>query len=135
MDGVKMARIRRCKACEHCFWRPPQYRGTHGYARFCAVRGHERGGRIELHDAYMEGPEANCPAGYWTGLEPVDMEAEAEASRQMRIRVQTAQYGPILEISLMATPAEKRAEIIEDLADVLHLEPETRDALLEALAG
>lgn len=67
MATQKQARRRCCRGCRSVMWRSPRFSGPHGYSRFCTAGD---GRRIELHDAYMEGPDSNCPRGKWAGLEP-----------------------------------------------------------------
>jgi len=74
--GIKLARIRRCHTCPFrrtahaSVWRWPHC--THG------------GGDRELSDAYMGGPEANCPAGFWSALEPAEHNAPCRQAAQDR---------------------------------------------------
>lgn len=90
MDGTKQARINRCHTCPHrCtrhanFWAWPHC--THG------------GGDLELSDEFMETGE--CPAGYWSGLTPVNMEAEAAAQEQRRLEYQRENVKPALKVLL-----------------------------------
>lgn len=67
MNGRKKARIERCGRCRQRFTRHEKHAGPHGYSRFCGAEDRP----IELHDSYMEGPDSNCPLGYWADLEPV----------------------------------------------------------------
>jgi len=91
MSGTKLARIRRCHRCAH--------RITHhaDVARwpFCIFRGYEN--RIELNDSYMEGPDENCPAGFWKDLPAVDLDAERQQARKRAIESEVRRLGPIVE--------------------------------------
>jgi len=134
MDGTKLARIRRCSRCAHRFSKHADFAGPHGYAKFCGFGGTGERYRIELHDDYMEGPDSNCPAGYWADLEPIDLEVEAEKERLVKARRQVTRLGPILELALGETPPEKRAAAIERVVTALGLEPEAKQTLTEELA-
>lgn len=83
MDGRKKARIERCKRCRHRVDKHEKHAGPHGYSRFCAA---PDGPPIELHDGYMEGPDDNCPKGYWAGLQRIGPEDPQEWKRWNRER-------------------------------------------------
>jgi len=96
MDGLKLARIRCCHACRFRIQKHADFAGPHGYSIFCCFHGSEP--PAELHDAYMEGPDENCPCGYWKDLVPVDLEAEQEQARIRAGESQVKRLGPIVEV-------------------------------------
>ena len=119
MDGTKLARIRLCQSCPHWrnapanIWRWPR----------CLFGGDEDAAPY-LDNAFLEGPERNCPAGKWEGLEPIDMEAEAEESRLLKAQNQVKFWGPVME----ALPVDARTAL--DIIETAHpLEPEARSAI------
>lgn len=112
MDGKKKARINRCTKCEHCVMRSSRFAGPHGFAKFCtAEAGKGSPNRWqELHDDFMEGPDDNCPMGYWTGLapkgpvDPAKYQQSLEEKRKERIREQSVpQVQRIMESELSDT--------------------------------
>ena len=83
MTGIKMARIRKCAGCEF-----NRNTGAWPWPRCCF---HGESGAPDRDNAFMEGPEGNCPAGRWENLEPVDLEAEQirqEEMMQQRLRTE-----------------------------------------------
>ena len=134
MAGKKMARIRKCHRCPHRrtahaeVWRWPH-----------CVYGE---GDIELADQYMEGPEENCPAGFWTELEPVDLEAESQQNQQRLRQHVRKSFGLLLEKGLRrmseANATLFLVEIVEagDIPDWLAEELATQRGLkLDAAIG
>ena len=122
MTGIKMARIRKCQKCEH---RSTRHTSIDDWPRCDA------GGFRELDNAFMEGPDGNCPLGYWAGLKPVDLEAEAEAVRIKSIEKETARWKNIIDI---LSPTETLATEIQSKIEQLVTEhiikyPETAVAL------
>lgn len=78
MTGIKMARIRLCARCEF-----NRNTGAWPWPRCCYVPDQRTGdGAPSRDNAFMEGADENCSAGYWAGLEPVDMEAERAKSKE-----------------------------------------------------
>ena len=98
MTGIKMARIIKCHGCP--FFRngiPPAFdspgcrAGGHYTADgppidvpgYGIVPSHLAGDPVlVLGDLYYEGPEENCPMGYWVGLVPVDIDGEAKKQEE-----------------------------------------------------
>lgn len=73
MNGKKMARIKRCARC--------RYNRNTGYWNWPRCCYHDRTGErepLERDDAFMEGPDSNCPAGSWGELSPEGPTDEAE---------------------------------------------------------
>ena len=98
------ARHSRCTKCEHwCarpVWKWPHC--THGPAE------------LEITRELLDGPEGNCPAGYWNGLVPVDLE-KVEAGRETSLdETQRKTLAPILRAALRVSGATdgKREEIL-----------------------
>ncbi len=52
---------------------------------------------VELSRETMEGPDTNCPRGKWAGLDPVDLEAEADARKADKINRQTEAWERIVD--------------------------------------
>jgi len=121
MNGRKKARIERCSRCRMRVTRHESHAGPHGYSRFCGAEDSP----IELHDSYMEGPDSNCPLGYWSGLDPVgpmDPQEWEEWNRtQVRDRVRQFRKPEL----------KNRVQKIADLADI-RADVETALAVLVA---
>ncbi len=92
MDGIKLARINRCHTCPH--------RHTRHETVWAWPHCDWRGGDLELDDGFMEGPDANCPSGFWQGLEPVDMEAERKEAEEAALEVERERCKPLLTLAL-----------------------------------
>ena len=90
MDGGKMARIRRCHECPH--------RSTRHTTVWDWPHCDWGGSDLELSDEFMT--TGQCPAGYWLGLTPVDLEAEAEAQAAARIERERHEKMPVIEGAL-----------------------------------
>ncbi len=90
MDGMKMARIRRCHECP--------YRSTRHASVWSWPHCDFGGGDLELSDAFME--TGQCPAGYWAGLTPVDLEAEAEQQAAAVVEREREQKTPVVQEAL-----------------------------------
>ena len=103
LTAIGWARHGRCTRCPHwcnrTIWHWP--RCTHGPAD------------LEISGQFLEGPEGNCPAGYWKALAPVDLE-KVEAEREgCRDETQRKTLAPILRAALNASSAtEKEREDI-----------------------
>lgn len=137
MDGIKKARIACCHRCKHRIQKHADHGGPHGYSIFCAA---VTGSWIELHDAYMEGPEGNCPAGKWAGLDPVgptDPEewAEWNRKRQHKARIDSQGRGvqPVLEAALRGLPIEDVETRLEVPVRAGILEPEVAAEIADKL--
>ncbi len=123
MDGTKLARIRTCLRCE--------YRSTRHSSHWRWPHCDGGPGSVELDEGHMEGPDSNCPKAKWAGLIPVDLEAEAEASRNAGIENEIAKWKRMLDI---LSPDEKTADAIRGKIEQLVGEgiiryPETAAAL------
>jgi len=70
---------------------------------------------IELSDEFMEGPEENCPGGFWKGLTPVDMEEWAAESRRKRVEGAARFLKPIITALISDLP--DAAERVDRLAN------------------
>ncbi len=110
MDGTKMARIRRCHQCPHRSTRHADVRQW----PHCDCGG----GDVELSDELLEGPDANCPAGYWLGLAPVDLEAERMAQEEEALEGNRQLYKPILQAAMpyIAAEADKESFLVDAVA-------------------
>jgi len=104
MTGAKIARIKTCMKCRWwraaCadFWDWPR----------CTEGGTER----DLSDAFVEGPDANCPIGSWTGLAPLDLDAEALDGRLSSYKNVRSVLRPIiLHIYEGAAPLLDKAKV------------------------
>lgn len=120
MDAIKMSRIHRCRECEDFISKPAQFAGPNGFSAFCTY-GDQKG---ELDDAFMEGPDGNCPAEYWTGLEPVDLEAQTRETRERRLNAQRQHIKPIIKERLEAHPPVQIDDMLEILTAVGTIDPE-----------
>ncbi len=97
MTGLKAARILRCL---HCPWFrngiPPVFDSpgcrAAGYYTvdgppvdvpgYGTVPSHSVGDPVlVLGDLFYEGPESNCPVGWWAGLTPIDLDEQAAMAR------------------------------------------------------
>lgn len=52
----------------------------------------------------MSGPDSNCPCGFWAGLAPVDLEADAADQRERALDAQRRRLKPILSAALKHMP-------------------------------
>jgi hypothetical protein len=138
--GIVEARRRTCMECPHrrtahaSVWR--WHHCTFAGAGLSSI------GEIVLSPEFFEGGEGICPAGKWSGLQPVDLEAERLANEaQARERSRTF-VTPYLDAALkrIPDPAEKGAFLVElvaagklrrDLAD----ERAVQEGLLAAESG
>lgn len=110
MDGTKLARKRTCAACPHWanrhadVWRWPH----------CDCDGVD----VEVDDAFLDGPETNCPAGQWLGLEPVDMEAERMEGEERLLDAERRNMKPLLDLALAGIPDDgaKGAFLVDAVA-------------------
>ena len=87
-----MARIRRCHECPH--------RSTRHASIWDWPHCDYGGGDYELSDAEMNGGGGFCPAGYWAGLTPVDLEAEAAAQAAAKLEREREQKQPVVLAAL-----------------------------------
>jgi hypothetical protein len=120
MDETKLSRIRRCRECEHFISRPSQFAGANGFSAFCTYKSVAQ----ELHDAYMEGPDENCLAGYWTGLAPIDLADEREANKQRKLANQRANMAPLVQTQLEGHTQVEIDGMLDVLVALQVLEPE-----------
>ncbi len=86
--GVKFARVRKCRWCE---WRRSAASSVWQWPR-CMNLGATG---IDLDDAFMEGPETNCPGGLWTGLPPLNIAQEDFEGRIKGIVIQRLVRKPL----------------------------------------
>jgi hypothetical protein len=106
MTGLKLSRIRKCQSCPYwrsapaLYWKWPRC----VYAQ-----------ELELSSEFMEGPSSNCPAGYWDGLDPVDLDELRREGAQRMAEHQAKQYAPLLAIALKGQPKEEVAERLETM--------------------
>ena len=110
MTGTKMARIRKCAGCEFS-----RNTGAWPWPRCCyAKRTGE--GAPSRDDGFMEGPEGNCPAGYWAALHPVDLEALAREQAQGRLERQREHIKPLVLERLRGRSQEHIDDVLETLS-------------------
>ena len=110
MTPVKHARILRCNQCDHRAvaprWRWPR----------CKAGGRDLAGEpvVDLDDAYMEGPDENCPKAYWAGLEPVPIpEAEPPPTPDEMAKRYAAQFAPWTDRLTNQQKEEGLVEMVE----------------------
>ncbi len=88
MDGMKYARIVRCRTC-------PYKNIRYGYEwPKCLSPRTVREGQ-DLDDEYME--TGTCPMGYWDELTPVDLEAMEREREEKRIESISEMYKKVIE--------------------------------------
>jgi hypothetical protein len=104
MDGVKLARIRTCQSCR--FWRNAPASVWHWPKCWHASLGVPP----DLDNARLEGPDVNCPAGYWIGLPPIDLEAERQAAHAGRVEQERKSLGPVLAALLDGLAEEEKGK-------------------------
>ncbi len=103
-EGLLAARKVTCRTCAY-------NRMSYGWKMgHCTHGGHDvaRGG-MNVADGvpYMEGPEANCPAGYWRDLKLVDLDAARERQRQALVGMQRQTLRPALVAAFQGRPAKE----------------------------
>ena len=120
MDGLKLARIRRCRACGE--WRAaPTWRWPH-----CVAAKPE----AEIDNAFTGGPESNCPRGTWQGLTPVDLAAEAAARSAARLARERALLGPVIAALVDGLDDEERIRRLGIAVVARLISPDLADAIL-----
>ena len=100
--GLKYAHVRQCQQCRYRFTR----HATIARWPFCDANG----GLLSLDDAHMEGDEGNCPAGYWRGLELVDLAAEAVTRNANKFAKAVETYARIIDAAVPSGAAEADVE-------------------------
>ena len=100
--GVRTARMRRCHRCEYWVFRAPDiWHWPH-----CV---YDANNHREVSDEFWGGPVGNCPAGYWKGLEPVDIEAEGREQQEAALAYQRQILKPLV-MAALARVADARAK-------------------------
>jgi len=107
------AQQRRCwQPCEH--WRQcmaeARRRGSK-WADFCAHPGLDPAVWLNLTPELWDGPAEGCPAGYWHGLRPVDLEAERAEADERMTEAEARRLAPViaaLEPGVDATTLEQK---------------------------
>jgi len=142
MTGEKLARIRACHRCRYRITQHPDFAGPEGYSEFCTYPWFQAAGVVpdrrgwrELSDTFMEGPQENCPAGYWAGLEPVDLEAERSKMHRRRLDAQRTRFKPLVAERLRGRPQEHVDDVLETLCALGALEPEIAVEISDELEG
>lgn len=123
-SGISLARRRICNTCEH---RCALSARAHDlkWAEFCAHAGLDRREAWSaLSLEFLEGPESNCSAGYWTGVGPVDLTAEREQERLKKADSQADELTPVLQKALEGATKEKVQSTLDDLVGAGRIEPE-----------
>jgi len=130
MNGIKLARIRRCARCEF-----NRNTGAWPWPKCCfSDRTGETGAPLR-DDAFMEGPDENCPAGRWAGLEPVDMEAVAREQKRRKLQGQRERLKPLVLERLRGRSQEHVDDVLETLSALGALEPEIAVEISDELEG
>jgi len=132
-SGISLARRRICNTCEH---RCALSAAAHElkWAEFCTFAGLDRREAWSaLSLEFLEGPESNCPAGYWHGVPPVDLTAEREQERLQQADKQARELTPLLQRALRDATAEKLQGTLDDLVAAGRLEPEAAAQIEEAI--
>lgn len=138
MDGVKQARILRCKRCKRVVWYGENFGGpVDNMRRHCNAFDEPQ----ELHNEFMEGPDSNCPLGHWMNLEPVgpvDSDEWKQWHREMRKEKERRRLKPAVRRSLNAIHNSDRLENIgreEALAVIAACDIFLPDWLINELAS
>lgn len=148
MNLIRLARRRRCDACEHrrtahagvAPWPMCVFDATEivsgvqgpgsGVEPQALTPSSPQATSISLSDFYLDGPESNCPAGYWTGLAPVDPAADAAQMREHMLKIQRSMLKPLIGAALKHIPsALDRASFLVETVRAHGVLPEIADEL------
>jgi len=135
LSGQGAAHARRCyKPCEH--WRvcmaEAKRRGSK-WGDFCAYPGPEPSEWINLAPEFWEGPASNCPAGYWNGLDPVDLEAERAEAAERRAEAEARRLAPVIAALEPGIGAAGLQQKLGTLVGAGLLKPETAARIEEKI--
>lgn len=86
--------------CEHTIIRF----GDHWY--HCEFLGQEK--RIECSPEFRNGPDSNCPAGKWAGIQPIDVVKDAEKAHLEAVEKDAARHVAVLR-ALGVTTTDQQA--------------------------
>ena len=114
MNALAEARMRVCRTCEH---RRTAYAG-HWQWPHCLWSGSDHMS-MELSPDFLEhAVDLDCPDGRWSGLEPIDREAEAAANEARAREAHREFVRPYLDAALSRIPAaeDKAAYLVELVA-------------------
>ena len=89
--GIMLARVRLCGRCPHRVDKHASTVGPGEHSRFCTGGD---GGLIQLGQEYMEGPDSNCPLGYWADRVRVNADGHAERQCWPHEDAETDDCGP-----------------------------------------
>ena len=91
MTNEKMKHIRRCRECPYFIAQVPLGGRRWGDSCLASAEGTALDidptsgviqGSLELDDAFMEGPDENCPKGFWKDASLPDITAERQAQME-----------------------------------------------------
>ena len=101
--------------------------------RLIAWHGVRGGGGSTSPGIFWDGPARNCPAGYWEGLGPLDLDAERESGRLALVKGQKAMLGEVLRVALGGLDEAEVTGKLEKMVEGGMLEPEAAAQIAEAI--